>query len=127
MVFGLSLFDLLLLGYAGVMTFLLLASIPIFVGYPRLPRRAVLADPPLVSVILPLRNQASTARACLESLVAQDHPRMEILVVEGGSDDGTREILDGFRDQIRLVEEPPLPEGWVGKNWACKQGVDRAR
>ncbi|MCJ2531517.1 MAG: glycosyltransferase [Candidatus Thermoplasmatota archaeon] len=127
MVFGLSVFDWVLLGYAAVLTFLLVASIPLFVGYPRLPRQAVLEDPPLVSGILPLRNQASTVRACLDSLLAQDYPRQEILVVEGGSDDGTREVLDTYRDRIRLIEEPPLPEGWVGKNWACKQGAEQAR
>jgi cellulose synthase/poly-beta-1,6-N-acetylglucosamine synthase-like glycosyltransferase len=118
MVLGLSFFDLLLLGYAAVMTFLLLASVPIFVGYPQFPRHASLEDAPLVSVILPLRNQATTAQACLESLVNQDYPRKEILVVEGGSDDGTQEVLREFGDRVQIIEEPPLPDGWVGKNWA---------
>ncbi|MFQ5918600.1 MAG: glycosyltransferase [Thermoplasmata archaeon] len=127
MVFGLALFDLLLLGYAVVLAFLLVASIPLFVGYPRLPPPAALSDPPLVSVVLPVRNQASTVRACLDSLLAQAYPHQEILVVEGGSDDGTREILEGYRERIHLIKEPPLPEGWVGKNWACRQGADRAR
>ncbi|MEE9164395.1 MAG: glycosyltransferase [Thermoplasmata archaeon] len=127
MLLGFSLFEILLLGYAAVLAALILASIPIFVGYPRLPRQAALADPPLVSIILPLRNQASTTRACLDSLLAQDYPRQEVLVVEGGSDDGTQEVLEDYRDRIHLIEEPPLPKGWVGKNWACKQGAERAR
>ncbi|MEE9592703.1 MAG: glycosyltransferase, partial [Thermoplasmata archaeon] len=127
MVLGLSVFDFFLLGYAAVMTVLLLASIPIFVGYPQLPPRAALVNPPLVSVILPLRNQVNTARACLDSLVIQDYSRKEILVVEGGSDDGTKEVVREFEDRVQIIEEPPLPEGWVGKNWACKQGADRAR
>lgn len=127
MALGLSIFDLFLLGYAAVMTILLLASIPIFVGYPQLPRRTSLEDAPLVSVILPLRNQATTAHACLESLVSQDYPGKEILVVEGGSDDGTQDIVREFEDRVQIIEEPPLPKGWVGKNWACKQGADRAR
>ncbi len=127
MLFGLSLFEILLLGYAAVLALLILASIPIFVGYPRLPQQAALADPPLVSIILPVRNQASTTRACLDSLLAQDYPRQEVLVVEGGSSDGTREVLEEYRDRIHLIEEPPLPKGWVGKNWACKQGAERAR
>jgi chlorobactene glucosyltransferase len=127
MVFGLPVFDLVLLGYASVLTFLLVGSIPLFVGYPRLPRPAALEDPPLVSVILPVRNLVSTGRACLDSLLAQDYPRQEILVVEGGSDDGTGEVLETYGDRIRLIEEPPLPEGWVGKNWACKQGAAQAR
>ncbi|MFQ5909069.1 MAG: glycosyltransferase [Thermoplasmata archaeon] len=127
MVLGLSIFDLLLLGYASVTTILLLASISIFAGYPQLPHRAVLEEPPVVSVILPLRNQVATAQACLESLVDQDYPRMEILVVEGGSDDGTGDVVREFADRVQIIEEPPLPAGWIGKNWACKQAADRAK
>ncbi len=76
----------------------------------------------MVSIILPVRNQASSVRACVDSLIDSDYPRKEIIVVEGGSEDETRAILDRYEGRIMVLDEPPLPEGWVGKNWACHEG-----
>jgi len=79
-----------------------------------------------VSIILPVRNQASTASECVNSLVGLDYPAKEIIVVDGSSTDGTRDILKGFYGKIKLVEEEPLPLSWVGKNWACHLGYKQA-
>ncbi|HZY47319.1 MAG TPA: glycosyltransferase [Candidatus Bathyarchaeia archaeon] len=79
-----------------------------------------------VSIILPVRNQASTVSECVNSLVNLQYPRKEIIVVDGNSIDGTREILGRFGDEIKIIEEQPLPQGWVGKNWACHLGYERA-
>ncbi|HMU30824.1 MAG TPA: glycosyltransferase family 2 protein [Nitrospira sp.] len=60
---------------------------------------------PIVSIIIPCRNERAFIAGCLESVLANDFPkdRLEILVVDGLSDDGTREILDGFsRDHAFL-------------------------
>lgn len=76
-----------------------------------------------VSVIVPARDEARNLGRLLESLVAG--PAREILVVEGGSQDATRAIAEDWarRDpRVRVVEEPPLPPGWVGKCWACWVG-----
>ena len=53
---------------------------------------------PLVSVVLPIRNEARFIRRCLEAVLAQDYPadRMELIVVDGMSTDGTREIAESF-------------------------------
>jgi glycosyltransferase involved in cell wall biosynthesis len=64
---------------------------------------------PFISVILPIRNEANRIGACLESVLAQDYPRdrMEILVAEGMSKDGTRPIVESFcaRDgRLRLID-----------------------
>jgi chlorobactene glucosyltransferase len=80
-----------------------------------------------VSIILPVRNQANTVSECVTSLVELDFPRKEIIVVDGNSTDGTREILDGFYGRIQVVSEDPLPFGWVGKNWACHTGYKHAK
>ena len=70
---------------------------------------------PFVSVVMPCRNEARYIAACLDSILANDFPaeRMEILVADGRSDDGTREILEAYaRDsadrhpQIRVVDNP---------------------
>ncbi len=82
---------------------------------------------PLVSIILPVRNQANTVSECVTSLVGLDYPQKEVIVVDGNSADGTRDILKTFEGQIKLVEEEPLPQGWVGKNWACHLGYMQAK
>ncbi len=64
-----------------------------------------------VSVIIPCRNEAAHIAGLLDSVLAQDYPaeRLEILVVDGMSDDGTREIIEDDRRQngrIRLIDNP---------------------
>jgi succinoglycan biosynthesis protein ExoA len=66
---------------------------------------------PLVSVILPIRNEATTIRTCLAALVAQDYPadRIEILVVDGASDDGTAAVVTecaAVDARVRLLHNP---------------------
>ncbi|GIW39865.1 MAG: succinoglycan biosynthesis protein exoa [Candidatus Binatia bacterium] len=66
---------------------------------------------PFVSVVLPCRNEEAYIGSCLESILAQDYPpdRMEVLVVDGASEDRTRAIVDEWsrRDaRVRLLENP---------------------
>lgn len=60
-----------------------------------------------VSVVLPTLNERPYIRDCLDSLLSQDHPGLvEILVCDGGSTDGTREIVAAAPAPVRLVENP---------------------
>jgi glycosyltransferase involved in cell wall biosynthesis len=66
---------------------------------------------PLISVIVPVRNEAACLARCLDSILSQDYPpdRTEVLVADGMSEDGTRNILNDFaaRDpRLRVVENP---------------------
>jgi len=66
---------------------------------------------PLVSVIVPCRNEERYIARCLDSILAGDYPRdrLEVLVVDGRSDDRTREILDAYVSRqpgIRVVDNP---------------------
>lgn len=79
-----------------------------------------------VSIIVPVRNEEDSIKRCVESLKALDYPEKEIIVVNGDSTDGTRQILAGISD-VRVVEEPPLPNSWVGKNWACCTGYKNSK
>lgn len=82
---------------------------------------------PRVSVIVAARNEELDLPATLDDLLAQDYaPELEILVVEGGSTDGTRAVIDARSPRVRHVPEPPLPPGWIGKNWACAVGAGAA-
>ncbi|MCP8304119.1 MAG: glycosyltransferase [archaeon] len=55
------------------------------------------------------------------------YAKKEIIVVDGNSTDGTGNILEGFQEKIEVLEEENLPEGWVGKNWACSVGYKRSK
>ena len=87
-------------------------------------------DTPLVSIILPARNEEKFIGRCLDSLVVQDYPRYEIVVINDSSEDGTWDIISEFAktypDIIVPVSARPKPEGWMGKNWACMEGYRRS-
>ena len=59
-----------------------------------------------ISVIIPTFNRAWTLKRAVDSALVQDYPHREIIVVDDGSTDGTRDLLAGYRDKIRvLVQE----------------------
>lgn len=66
----------------------------------------VSARRPFVTVVLPTLNERSYIRDCLDSLLAQDMVVDEILVCDGGSTDGTREMVKLAPDRVRLLDNP---------------------
>lgn len=85
---------------------------------------------PLVSVCVPARNEELRIRPCLESFLAQDYPRYEILVLDDQSTDGTYELLKVYSSKhkkLKIFRGKTLPHGWVGKPWACHQLSRKAR
>lgn len=74
------------------------------------------APQPRVSVVIAARNEVEDLPATLDSLRAQDMEISEIVVVDGGSTDGTADVVRRAGAKVRLVSEPPLPTGWVGKS-----------
>ena len=85
---------------------------------------------PPVSMLVPARNEADNIEACLSSLLAQDYPNYEVIVLDDGSTDETREILDRIKikePNLRLMQGEKLPEGWLGKHWACQQLAEAAQ
>jgi succinoglycan biosynthesis protein ExoA len=66
---------------------------------------------PFVSLVMPMRNEAAHIESCLRTLLEQDYPRerMEIIVADGASEDGSREIVDRFAAEhpvVRVVDNP---------------------
>jgi len=85
-------------------------------------------DAPLVSVLVPARNEEETIVDCLQSLLAQDYPNLEIVVLDDGSADATADVVQAVGgSRVRLLPGLPLPSGWTGKNWACHQLFEAAR
>ncbi|MBL0940682.1 MAG: glycosyltransferase [Gemmatimonadaceae bacterium] len=96
---------------------------------PIAPRAAPRSDT-TVSVVLTTLNEAERVGPCLEGLMHQQAPLLEVLVVDSNSTDGTRELVAtaAARDaRIRLLTDPPLPPGWVGKVWALEAGLREAQ
>ena len=79
-----------------------------------------------VAVLLPLRDEAGRVTPCLESLLGQRGvPRLEIVVLDDGSADGTAELVRAVAgDKVRLLTGAPLAPGWLGKPHACRQLAD---
>jgi len=77
---------------------------------------------PLVSVLVPARSEEENIGACLTSLLAQDYPNLEIIVLDDESDDSTASIVRAMTDpRVRLMSGELRPDRWTGKNWACHQ------
>lgn len=82
-----------------------------------------------VSVVVPTLNEADRLQPCLDGLTRQGYEVREILVVDSRSQDGTQDLVkrSGLRDpRIRLLEDDPLPPGWVGRPWALHNGFLRS-
>src|SRR6478672_795020 len=87
-------------------------------------------DPPLVSVIVPARNEARNIERCVRSILDSRWPALEVIVVNDRSEDDTGALARALaieNPRVRVVEGAPVPEGWFGKQWACAQGASEAR
>lgn len=92
----------------------------------RLPSAAVPPDQaPRVSILVPARNEERGIEACVVSLCEQTWPNLEVVVLDDQSTDATAAILqrlaERYPGRLRLLQGTALPEGWVGKSWACHQ------
>ena len=131
-----ALTDLSLPGWAmlALLLFIVVAGIDILVGLSRiapLARVAPRSGPgPLVTLITTARDEARGIEAAARSLLAQDYPSLEFVMVNDRSTDRTGAILDGLaaRDsRVRVVHVGELPPGWLGKNHALARGAAVAR
>jgi chlorobactene glucosyltransferase len=85
---------------------------------------------PLISVLIPARDEEKNIRTCLESLQKQDYPNYEILVLDDNSTDNTAAIVKELAandNRIRLYFGEPLPDDWAGKPFACYQLAQKAK
>ncbi len=90
----------------------------------------VAGDAPLVSLVIPARNEARNIRRCVESALATTYAPLEVIVVNDHSTDNTGAIAAELaaRDaRVRVVVPAQLPDGWFGKQWACDAGSRVAR
>lgn len=85
---------------------------------------------PMVSILVPARNEEQNIASCVRSLLAQDYPFFEVLVLDDRSEDGTGSILEklaGSQPGLRVLQGAAPPGDLPGKNWACSQLARQAQ
>lgn len=83
----------------------------------------------LISLLVPARNEAAVISSTASRLLQQDYTNIEVIVLDDNSTDQTGKIARtaGQSDaRLQIIQGKPLPEGWLGKNWACQQLAEAA-
>ncbi|MBM3944488.1 MAG: glycosyltransferase [SAR202 cluster bacterium] len=109
---------------AALTTYLAIVTLSNLSSFRSLRRASPGGDGPLVSVLVPARDEERNIRACVESLLAQSHRSIEVLVLDDHSTDGTADVVREMAAgdaRVRLLTGAELPGGWLGKHWACHQ------
>ncbi|HNQ23676.1 MAG TPA: glycosyltransferase family 2 protein [Phycisphaerae bacterium] len=87
--------------------------------------------PPAVSIIVAARNEERDIETCVRSLLAQQYPDYEVIVVDDRSTDRTplllRTLAEASRGRLKVITVTDLPPGWFGKCNALREGVAVAR
>jgi chlorobactene glucosyltransferase len=79
---------------------------------------------PMVSILVPARNEEKNIVLCIRSLLAQDYPEFEVLVLDDDSTDGTRLLLEQMAKshaRLKILSGTPSQGAQLGKTWACVQ------
>ena len=112
-----------------VMAILFAPAIWFLLGRPRFLSSLPPAEKPgkasaAISIIIPARNEETNIARLLESIQQQSSPPLETIVVNDGSTDNTASIASQLG--ARVIDVEALPDGWMGKPWACQQGAHAA-
>ena len=89
---------------------------------------------PFVSVIVPVRNEEEYIERCLLSILSQNYPYFELIVVDDNSTDNTLKIIKDIKnkknyksiglpvEKLKIISLKDKPDDWTGKTWASEQG-----
>jgi len=91
------------------------------VGYPH-DRRRRIGELPSITVVTPVFNSAAYIREAIESVLGQGYSRLQYIIVDGGSTDGTMEIVNEYRDRVSLI----ISEADGGMYDAVAKGFEHA-
>lgn len=99
-----------------------------FVSDPKL-RRVSKHYNDLVSILIPVRNEEANILSLLRSIQQQDYENFEVLILDDSSTDHTYQICDDLArtdKRFQVIKGEPLPNDWLGKNYACHQLAQQA-
>ena len=116
-----------LIGFQLVLLLIILSNIWIT---HHIRRHSPPAQYPEVSILVPARDEERGIARCVESLLAQDYPSFEVIVLDDQSSDATREILEKIavvEPRLRVLEGEPPSAHQMGKSWACTQLARQAK
>ncbi len=100
---------------------------------PRVPRPDVPdrpdTDAARITIVLPARDEAEAIGDAVRSHLCQTHVDIEVIVADDGSTDDTVTVAHRAAEgdpRLRIISAGPLPDGWIGKSWACHRGAQEA-
>lgn len=97
---------------------------------PRLAPEGAAGPHPLLSVIIPCRNEAKALPRSVPSLAGQTYPNLEVILLDDRSTDDTGQVLQALSrvyPRLRVIQIDTLPDGWLGKTHALWVGSEQAR
>lgn len=118
------------LAVAAVSGYLLVVAAFNLVYFLAMPGKPERSSGPMVSVLIPARNEAATIAECLDGLLEQTYESYEIVVLDDDSTDDTPRILRDYEekhDRLRVIRGKQKPDGWKGKAFAVQQLAEAAR
>lgn len=104
--------------------FRLLVSLANCITHISLPKVSKTGDQPLVSILIPARDEQENIGALLADIKNLSYRNCEVIVYDDFSTDRTAEIVSQYclkDDRIKLISGEPLQQGWLGKSFACYQ------
>ncbi|MCF8363056.1 MAG: glycosyltransferase [Prolixibacteraceae bacterium] len=100
-----------------------------YLSKPYLPQADSLEGQPKISVVIPARNEQDNLKNILGDLKHLDYQNFEVIVCNDHSTDKTLEVLNHYKQiipQLQYFTNETLPDGWMGKNFACYKLAQRA-
>lgn len=122
--------ELLFISLLSLNLFFLCVVVYNFITAPRIKNIESAGNPGLkISVLIPARNEENNISACIQSVLEQSYENIEVIVLDDQSIDKTASIVNQFEardERVKLEIGKDLPDGWLGKNWACFQLAKKA-
>ena len=104
--------------------FTIVTGITNFLWLKKIPTKKNIPKSKLVSILIPARNEADVIESTIKSIINQSYQNYELIILDDNSSDTTESIIQKHaksNPKIELINGLSLPEGWLGKNWACHQ------